>query len=113
MQQGATKNMEKVSELKLCAELKLRDELNGSLEHTESPQLITRFGRVDWFNDDRGYGFISCDSRQYFVHYSYIENKGFRSLKEGQKVKFNEKHTPRGWTARDVQICEKEPLKTN
>ena len=46
-------------------------------------------GTVTWFNDSKGYGFISQESGQdVFVHYSAIESEGFRSLAEGDKVQF-------------------------
>jgi CspA family cold shock protein len=46
-------------------------------------------GRVKWFNDSKGYGFIEQEGgRDIFVHYSAIQGDGFRSLAEGQKVEF-------------------------
>ena len=46
-------------------------------------------GTVKWFNKDKGFGFISGeDGNDYFVHYSNINSKGFRSLEEGQAVTF-------------------------
>lgn len=49
--------------------------------------LIT--GKVKWFNDSKGYGFIEVDGeRDVFVHYSAISNDGYKSLAEGQEVQF-------------------------
>jgi CspA family cold shock protein len=46
-------------------------------------------GRVKWFNNSKGYGFISQeDGPDVFVHHSNIEGEGFRSLEEGQEVEF-------------------------
>ncbi|MDP3040870.1 MAG: cold shock domain-containing protein [Deltaproteobacteria bacterium] len=46
-------------------------------------------GKVKWFNDSKGYGFIEQEGgRDIFVHYTAIEGNGFKSLAEGQKVEF-------------------------
>jgi cold shock protein len=46
-------------------------------------------GRVKWFNDAKGYGFIEQEGgRDIFVHYTAIAGEGFKSLTEGQKVEF-------------------------
>jgi len=46
-------------------------------------------GRVKWFNDKKGYGFIESDGQEdLFVHFSAIEDTGFRSLSEGEAVSF-------------------------
>lgn len=47
-------------------------------------------GTVKWFNDEKGYGFITPESgADLFVHFRAIEGNGFKSLKEGQKVTFD------------------------
>lgn len=47
-------------------------------------------GRVKWFNDEKGYGFIETEgSKDVFVHFSAIAGEGYRSLKEGQEVEFD------------------------
>jgi len=46
-------------------------------------------GRVKWFNDQKGYGFIEVEgSKDVFVHHSSIQGEGFKSLKEGDEVEF-------------------------
>ena len=54
-------------------------------------------GTVKWFNESRGYGFISHeDGREIFVHYSSIEDDGFKTLHEGDSVEFELEDSPRG-----------------
>jgi len=54
-------------------------------------------GRVKWFNDKKGYGFIETqDQGDVFVHYSAIDADGFRSLTEGQAVSFEVERGPKG-----------------
>ncbi len=55
-------------------------------------------GTVKWFNQARGYGFItpSDGSEDVFVHYSTIEADGFKTLKEGQPVEFEASRGPKG-----------------
>jgi CspA family cold shock protein len=61
-------------------------------------------GTVKWFNDAKGYGFITRQNGEdVFVHFSAITGKGFRSLQEGQAVQFNVQKGPKGWQAVDVQ----------
>lgn len=54
-------------------------------------ELETRKGRVKWFNNEKGYGFIEIGAgvgEDVFVHYSAIEQEGYKSLKEGDVVEF-------------------------
>jgi cold shock protein len=65
------------------------------------------FGKVKWFNDAKGYGFIvHDDGRDVFVHYSSIEGEGFRSLSQGQEVEYEVKEGPRGLHASNVRKAE-------
>jgi cold shock protein len=61
-------------------------------------------GTVKWFNDAKGYGFISRQSGEdVFVHFSAIQAGSFRSLQEGQKVQFDVTKGQKGWQAENVQ----------
>jgi cold shock protein len=60
-------------------------------------------GHVKWFNDAKGYGFITRESGpDVFVHYSAIAGDGFRSLAEGQAVQFEITEGPKGLQATNV-----------
>ena len=61
-------------------------------------------GTVKWFNDAKGYGFISRQNGEdVFVHFSAIQSSGFRSLQEGQQVQFDVVKGPKGWQAENVK----------
>lgn len=60
-------------------------------------------GRVKWFNDQKGYGFLTTDEGEdVFAHYSSIEGTGFKSLEEEQEVEFNIVKGPKGYQAEAV-----------
>ena len=62
-------------------------------------------GTVKWFNDGKGYGFITPEEgeKDCFVHYSAIQGTGFRSLKEGQQVEFDLVQGEKGPAAENVE----------
>ena len=62
-------------------------------------------GTVKWFNEWKGYGFLSQpEGEDIFVHYTAIQANGFRTLKEGQEVEFNVERGPKGLQASNVTI---------
>ncbi len=64
-----------------------------------------KMGKVKWFDESKGFGFIAPDdgTNDVFVHYSSIDGKGFRTLAEGQEVQFESKAGPKGPQATAVK----------
>ena len=67
-------------------------------------------GKVKWFKADKGYGFITVEgqSKDIFVHWSAINSDGFKTLEEGQTVKFDIVEGDRGPQASNVTVVEQE-----
>jgi len=62
-------------------------------------------GIVKWFDEKKGFGFIESDEgRDLFVHYSSIQKEGFKTLYEGQRVRFDTQTGPKGPAAFNVRI---------
>ncbi len=66
-------------------------------------------GTVKWFNNDKGYGFIKRESGEdVFVHHSAIQQAGYRTINEGEKVEFDVKQGPKGLQAENVRRVDGE-----
>jgi len=64
---------------------------------------VRRSGKVKWFNETKGYGFIKQESgKDIFVHYSEIQGDGYRTLNEGEEVEFETREGPKGLEATKV-----------
>lgn len=62
-------------------------------------------GKVKWFNNEKGYGFIEYkEGEDVFVHYSAIKLDGYKTLSEGAEVKFDLIETPKGLQAKNVEL---------
>ncbi len=65
-------------------------------------------GTVKWFNDAKGFGFLEhTDGQDVFVHFSVIETEGFKTLKDGEEVRYSIKQGPKGLHAARVVRSEK------
>ncbi len=65
---------------------------------------MTRIGRIKWFNNEKGYGFIDVqDGEDIFVHYSAIKQDGYKTLSEGQIVEYELLETEKGLQAINVR----------
>ncbi|HJW27580.1 MAG TPA: cold-shock protein [Rhodocyclaceae bacterium] len=64
-------------------------------------------GTVKWFNDAKGFGFITPDGggEDLFAHFSAIQSSGFKSLAEGQRVSFDVTNGPKGKQASNIRIA--------
>ncbi len=63
-------------------------------------------GTVKWFSKEKGYGFITRDDNQgdVFVHFSAIQQRGFKALQEGQRVEFEVEQDEKGPRAKNVRV---------
>ena len=65
-------------------------------------------GTVKWFNDAKGFGFVTPEDggKDLFAHFSAIQQPGFKSLQEGQRVTFDVTTGPKGQQASNIRIAE-------
>jgi cold shock protein len=77
----------------------------GRSGHTQEGAAHVPTGTVKWFNDEKGFGFITPDDgdRDLFVHYSGIDGQGFKSLAENAKVEYEEEAGDKGPKAVNVR----------
>jgi cold shock protein len=61
-------------------------------------------GIVKWFSDQKGFGFVQSQGKDYFIHFKEIQSEGFKSLKEGDKVRFTADSSPKGPVAKNVYL---------
>lgn len=61
-------------------------------------------GKVKWFNEQKGFGFIESSGKDYFVHFSAILSQGFKTLSEGAHVIFKVTQGKKGLQAEEVEV---------
>jgi cold shock CspA family protein len=83
--------------------LKPQSQTSPQLRDIELGKLMKEQGTVKWFNNEKGYGFISRNSgSDVFVHHSAIQGGGFKSLNEGDSIEFEVAQGPKGPQAQNV-----------
>lgn len=74
---------------------------------TSNPLVVMANGHVKWFDNKKGFGFISNENgADVFVHYSAIQGGGFKTLKEGESVQFELIESDKGYKAQNVLRAE-------
>jgi len=80
--------------------------------HVGKEWLSMATGKVKWFNDQKGFGFLVCaeqGNRDIFVHHSVIEGDGFKTLAENETVEFDAEESPKGLKATKVRRLVSAP----
>jgi cold shock protein len=91
----------------MSSKAKHLNDQSGSSPGSGTPaDLIPKAGTVKWFNDAKGYGFITPDdgAKDVFVHFSAVESAGFKSLAEGARVEFIVVQGQKGPQAANVRV---------
>jgi len=80
--------------------------ITGVFHYTQRKEARMQNGTVKWFNNAKGYGFITPEEggEDVFVHHSAINVEGYRTLNEGQAVSFEAENGPKGMQATSVQV---------
>ncbi len=63
-------------------------------------------GKVVWFSDEKGFGFVESEGKQYFAHFKEISGTGFKKLKEGEAVSFEPGMTSKGPIATSISVIK-------
>jgi CspA family cold shock protein len=78
---------------------------HGNVHITFQREVVMAKGKVKWFSDQKGFGFIEVPgAKDVFVHHSSIQGDGFKSLKEGDEVEFETTQGPKGPQASNVKV---------
>jgi CspA family cold shock protein len=89
------------------ANIVVEEECKLTIEESSREDKVGNIGRVKWFNEEKGYGFINRDGlSDVFIHFRDINGYGFRTLCEGQKVEFEVKETIKGPQALNLIVVQ-------
>jgi len=78
-----------------------------STEQERSEKQLMAKGKVKWFSNQKGYGFITAEGgKDVFVHYSAVKGDGYKTLQEGQDVEFEITQGPKGEQATNVTLIQ-------
>src|SRR3954454_8854716 len=92
----------------LPANLRIQGTVTSALRRPEGDRAMTT-GTVKWFDSKKGFGFIlNAEGKDVFVHFSSIEGDGFRSLKDGDQVEYEEQRGDKGLSATVVRRIASE-----